>query len=78
MSTPLATALRESCGYLQDDGWQQTARLMSHAADEIERLSDRVRELESGTAVVRAVTRRPGRLSRLGARIAIATKRSRT
>ena len=39
MSTPLVTALRESCGYLRDDGYHQTAQLMTVAADEIERLN---------------------------------------
>jgi hypothetical protein len=43
----LTTALRESRGYLQDQGWHQTARLMSFAAEEIERLSERVRDLEN-------------------------------
>ena len=46
MNTMLITALRESRGYLQDQGWHQTARLMTSAAAEIERLSARVRELE--------------------------------
>jgi polyhydroxyalkanoate synthesis regulator phasin len=43
----LTSALRESRGYLQDQGWHQTARLMSVAAEEIERLSERVRDLEN-------------------------------
>ena len=43
MSTALVATLRESCGYLQDDGYHQTARLMAVAADEIERLHRRVR-----------------------------------
>ena len=47
MSTVLITALRESRGYLQDQGWHQTARLMTFAATEIERLNARVRELEA-------------------------------
>jgi hypothetical protein len=46
MSTALVTALRESCGYLEDDGYHQTARMMTAAADEIERLNERVRVLE--------------------------------
>jgi hypothetical protein len=46
MNTVLITALRESRGYLQDQGWHQTARLMTFAATEIERLSARVRALE--------------------------------
>ena len=46
MKTALASALRESCGYLEDEGWHQTAQLMTLAADEIERLNARVRELE--------------------------------
>src|SRR3954453_23807922 len=41
MSTPLVAALRESCGYLRDDGYHQTALLMATAADEIERLVQR-------------------------------------
>lgn len=47
MKAALAAALRESCGYLEDEGWQQTAQLMTLAADEIERLTERVRELEA-------------------------------
>jgi hypothetical protein len=47
MNTFLADALRESCGYMRDEGWHQTARLMSLAADEIESLSRRIRELEA-------------------------------
>ena len=42
MKAALATALRESCGYLQDEGWHQTAQLMTLAADEIDRLNARV------------------------------------
>lgn len=48
MSTALVATLRESIGYLQDDGYHQTARLMAVAADEIERLNRRVQALESG------------------------------
>jgi hypothetical protein len=47
MKAALATALRESCGYLEDQGWHQTAQLMTLAADEIDRLNERVRELEA-------------------------------
>lgn len=47
METVLVSAIRESCGYLQDEGWQQTAQLMTLAADEIERLTERVHELET-------------------------------
>ena len=50
MARSLVTALNESCGYLQDEGWHQTAQLMTLAAHEIERLSDRVHELESSSA----------------------------
>jgi len=46
METALTAALRASHGYLQDQGWHQTAQLMTLAAKEIERLSERVRELE--------------------------------
>ena len=47
MSTALVATLRESIGYLQDDGYHQTARLMAVAADEIERLNQRVHALEA-------------------------------
>ena len=47
MSTALVTTLRESIGYLRDDGYDQTARLMAAAADELERLSWRVQVLEA-------------------------------
>ena len=46
MKTALSVALREGHGFLQDQGWHQTAHLMTVAAQEIERLSERVRELE--------------------------------
>ena len=48
MSTALVTALRESVGYLRDDGYDQTAQLVAMAADEIERLNRRVQALEAG------------------------------
>jgi hypothetical protein len=51
----LTTALRENRGYLQDQGWHQTARLMNCAAEEIERLSERVRDLENRTVHDRTV-----------------------
>jgi hypothetical protein len=41
--TPLVTALRESCGYLCDANYHQTAQLMTVAADEIERLNRQLR-----------------------------------
>jgi hypothetical protein len=46
MNASLIAALRESCGYLQDEGWHQTARLMVLAALEIESLSECIQELE--------------------------------
>jgi hypothetical protein len=46
MKTPLSVALHEGHGFLQDQGWHQTAHLMTVAAQEIERLSARVRVLE--------------------------------
>ena len=64
MNTVLIAALRESKVYLRDEGWHQTAQLMSVAADEIERLSARVRELERG-AIRPGATRAP--LVRCGA-----------
>jgi len=50
MTTPLTTTLRENCGYLQDQGWHQTAQLMTLAASEIERLAVRIRQLEEHLA----------------------------
>ena len=47
MTTVLSTALRESCGYLEDIGYHETARLMVLAADEIERLNARLEVLEA-------------------------------
>jgi hypothetical protein len=46
MKTALVVALHEGRGFLQDQGWHQTAKLMTLAATEIERLDERVRELE--------------------------------
>lgn len=46
MSAHLIAALRESRGYLQDQGWHETARLLALAAAEIEHLSARVNALE--------------------------------
>ena len=51
MKTALVEALRESGGYMQDEGWHQTARLMTLAADEIQRLTARVHQLESAGGV---------------------------
>ena len=42
----LIRELRESRRYLADEGWRQVAELMAAAAEEIERLSARVQELE--------------------------------
>ena len=47
MSSALVATIRESIGYLQDAGWDQTARLMTLAAEEIERLNEHVRALEA-------------------------------
>jgi hypothetical protein len=47
MKTALIAALHEGHGFLQDQGWHQTAQLMTIAANEIERLNERVRELEA-------------------------------
>jgi hypothetical protein len=42
----LIRELRESRPYLADEGWRNVAKLMSEAADEIERLDARIQELE--------------------------------
>jgi len=49
MTSALVSALREGCGYLDDEGWHQTAQLMTLAAHEIEALTERVQELEAQT-----------------------------
>ena len=54
MSTPLVTALRESCEYLRDGGYHQTAQLVTVAADEIELLNNQVRALEAARRLTRA------------------------
>lgn len=41
----LTAQLRESAPYLKDAGWQQTAKLVSEAADELEALRALVEEL---------------------------------
>ena len=46
MATALVTALRESCGYLRDAGYRETARLLVAAADEIEALRERLQAFE--------------------------------
>ena len=45
----LIRELRESEPYLADEGWHQVARLMSGAADEIEQLQARIRQLEGAS-----------------------------
>jgi hypothetical protein len=67
MSTPLTTALRESCEYLRDGGYRQTAQLLMLAADEIERLKREVEALEAASGALRrplGAARRPARPSR--------------
>jgi hypothetical protein len=47
MEPALARELRENCGYLRDEGWTQSARLMELAADEIERLTAQTEQLRN-------------------------------
>jgi hypothetical protein len=56
VSTPLIMTLLESAGYLQDQGWHQTAQLMKVAAGEIESLNRRVAELETHLRVLDEAT----------------------
>jgi hypothetical protein len=58
----LARELRENAAYLREDGWANSARLMSLAADELERLGDEV---------ARARLRRRRTLFRTGVRYVI-------
>ena len=64
MSTALVTALRESCGYLRDGGYEQTAELMEMAAAEIERLNRRAHALEIDSQTPTASRRAVDRLRR--------------
>jgi len=43
----LTSELRESSPYLADEGWYHVAQLMIAAANEIDRLNGRIRELET-------------------------------
>src|SRR5438874_1295966 len=47
MPPSLIMMLLESRGYLEDEGWHQTAQLMELAAMEIEALNTRIAELEA-------------------------------
>ena len=60
MGTPLVTTLRESCDYLRDVGYHQTAQLMTMAADEIERLNRRIEAIESASHAATALRNRSG------------------
>jgi hypothetical protein len=46
MSAELIEQLRDSLPYLEDEGWTNTAALMSAAANELERLTLKLAELE--------------------------------
>lgn len=59
MSTALVAALRESCGYLRDAGYRETARLLFAAADEIEQLRERLQALEGASQPAPGTTRGP-------------------
>ena len=65
MNTPLVTALRESCEYLRDGGYHQTAQLMTVAADEIERLNNQIRALEAASQPTADLRRPVGTLRRI-------------
>jgi tellurite resistance protein len=77
MTAALATTLRESCGYLEDEEWHQTAQLMSLAADEIDRLNARVHELETARATAQEIEglRAPDASNQNVARVAVAARR---
>ena len=77
MTTPLTTTLRENCGYLQDEGWHQTAQLMTLAASEIERLTVRIRQLEEHLASLEDASglRTPEASNQNGVRVAAVAAR---
>jgi hypothetical protein len=55
VSKGLSQELRENCGYLRDGGWRNTAALMLAAANEIDRLGSRVKQLEEHSGEPRTV-----------------------
>ena len=57
MSTALITALRESCGYLHDAGYRETARLLVAAADEIEQLRACLQAVEDARQITHGSAR---------------------
>lgn len=59
MSTALVVALRDSCGYLRDAGYRQTAHLLTAAADEIEQLRERLQALEGASRLTHGSAREP-------------------
>lgn len=65
MSGALITQLRESCDYLRDGGYHETAQLMAMAADEIERLHRERQEATSRLAPLRRPIRAIRRLARI-------------
>ena len=78
MKAALITALRDSCGYMQDEGWQQTAQLMLLAADEIERLNERILGLEEHLRMLDAASdalRTPEASNQNAARVAAVSSR---
>ena len=60
MSTPLVIALRESCDYLRDAGYHQTAQLMTVAAAEIEQLRRELQAREAASPSAAAFRRPAG------------------
>jgi hypothetical protein len=51
----LSQELRENCRYLKEAGWRNTAALMITAANEIDRLDARLKQLERRSDKPRAV-----------------------
>ena len=61
MESALARELRENCGYLREEGWMQSARLMELAADEIDHLKTELehqRDRKRGTLPASPAARR--------------------
>ena len=51
--------MRESIGYVQDDGRRQTARLMAVAAGQIARLNERIVQLEAALSILDGASEQP-------------------
>jgi hypothetical protein len=53
MTSGVAQALRENCGYLRDEGWDNMAVLIERAADELDRLHQELDRLHQASREIK-------------------------